>query len=340
MRDLHLVCAALAVAALVGCGGEKSVDPSGDGGMQLDARHDAAATGLSGTLLLNHAALPGDVKGWVYVYTEGPGAGAPPVAFMEVAADGAWSFPDLPPGTYYLLGGADVNRSGTYEHPGDALADQFVIPAPQVAPAAGITLDVVTMWAYVGSVRVAGPSGDENALYILRASVFDPRNANTMTNATVTVSDGTREFPLAFAGSTYEPATTLRASAVDGTYTFTVQHLTAYQTPLDVEIRHQPLLARPAVSSPTADQHFAAVEDVEVAWQPAAGTTDSWVEVWDGTTRVYSAEAVTSPHVIAAATAGFTAGHTYRISVMDLRYGGNSGLVSIEAGATDVTISF
>jgi len=173
--------------------------------------------------------------------------------------------------------------------------------------------------------------------------VLDPRNANAMTDATVVASDGTLEFPLAFSTATYEPASPLNVLAVEGTYTFTVDHPLAYQTPLVVEIPHQPLRARPIIQAPTPDQHFATVQDVQVTWQQAAGTTDSAVEVWDlaGTgTRAYLAEGLLSPHQIPAAAAGFTAGHTYRVSVTDLRYAGTSGLVSVEAGYGDVTISF
>jgi hypothetical protein len=337
------ILATVAAAALVGCGGGGGADVQDAGHHDGAVQHDAAAPGLAGTLLLNHAAIPDGVKGWVYVYDRGPGAGAPPVANMEVAADGTWAFPDLDAGSYYLLGSVDVNRDGDWEAPGTTLADLCVIVGPQAAPAAGVTLDVLTVVAIVGSVREAGPAGDENNLYILRAIVFDPRNANAMTDATVVASDGTLEFPLAFSTVTYEPAATLNVAAVAGTYTFTFSHPLAYQTPLVVEIPHHPLLAKPTIVAPTPDQHFGAVADVEVSWQQAAGATDSAVDVFDlaGTgTRLYTADAITSPYVIPAATAGFTAGHSYRIDITDLRYAGTNGLGSIEAGYANVTISF
>jgi hypothetical protein len=341
MRDLGAGLVAVAVAVLLGCGGGGAAQQ--DAG-QRDGHvpHDAAMPGLSGTLTLNHAAIPDGVKGWVLVYDRAPGVGVAPLADTVVGADGAWSFPDLAAGSYHLLGAVDVNRSGAFEAPGSTLTDLFVIAGPQAAPATGVTLDVLTVIAFVGSVRLAGPVGDENDLYILRASVLDPRNANAMTDATVVASDGTLQFPLVFAGSTYEPAVALNALAIDGTYTFTFSHPLAYQTPLEVAIPHHPLPARPVLAAPTPDQHFGAVQDVEVSWQVAAGTTDSSVEVWDvqAQTRVYVAEAVLSPHLVPAATAGFTAGRTYLISVTDLRYAGTSGRVSVEAGAADVTISF
>jgi hypothetical protein len=343
MVDLRAIGATLAVAALVGCGGSGGADSQDAGQHDAVGQHDAAAVGLSGTLSLNHAALPDGVKGWVFVYDQAPGVGTPPVAYMQVAASGAWSFPDVAAGSYYLLGAVDVNRSGAFEAPGSTLADLFTILGPQVAPASGVALDVLTVIAFVGSVRVAGPVGDENDLYILRATVLDPRNANAMTDATVVASDGALQFPLAFSTVTYEPAAPLDVTAVDGTYTFTFSHPLAYQTPLVVAIPHHPLQARPTLVAPTPDQHFAAVQDLEVSWQPAAGTTDTAVDVFDLAgmgTRVYTAEAITSPHLIPAATAGFTAGHTYRVSITDLRYAGTNGVVSVEAGSTDVTISF
>jgi hypothetical protein len=343
MRDLQTIFAALAVAALVGCGGGGGESDQLDAGQQ-DAvvQHDAAPVGLSGTLTLNHAALPGDAKGWVYVYDQAPGVGTAPVAFMEVSASGTWSFPDVPAGSYYLLGGVDVNRSGEFDEPGSALADPFVIIGPQESPAPGVALDVLTVLAMVGSVRVAGSGGDESPLYVLWATVLDPRNANALTDATVVASDGSAQFPLPFSTGevAYVPAAALTAAAVNGTYTFTVSHPLAYQTPLVVEIPHRPLETRPTIVAPTPGQHFGALQDVPVTWQAAATTSDSMIEVFEGSTRVYKAEAATSPLLVPAASAGFTAGHSYRISVTDVRYGGDTNLISVEAGVTDVSFSF
>jgi hypothetical protein len=343
MRDLHAIFAALAVAALVGCGGGGGGEPH-DGPLTLDIypKRDAAPVGLAGRLTLNHVALPDGVKGWVSVYAQAPGVGSPPVDSTEVAADGAWSFPDLAAGSYYLLGAVDVNRSGGFDAPGSTLTDPFVVLGPQSSPAAGVAIDVLTVRAMVGSARVAGTGGDETRLTVLWASVLDPRNAAALTDAAVVVGDGTNQLPLAFSSTevAYVPATALSAAAVDGTYTFTVSHPLAYQTPLAVAVAHQPLLARPTVLAPTADQHFGAVQDVQVSWQQAAGASDSMVEVYEGTTRVYRAEAVLAPFLIPAASAGFTAGHTYRVTVTDARYGGDTNLISVEAGASDVTISF
>lgn len=342
MCDLKAIFAALVVAALVGCGGNDAIIDGWDAGQLDAAQRDAAAVGLSGTLTLNHDAIPDGVKGWVFVYDQAPGVGTPPVAYMQVAASGAWSFPEVAAGSYYLLGAVDVNRSGEYDTPGSALADPFVVLGPQPAPAAGVAIDVLTVRAMVGSTRFAGTGGDHTRLTLLWASVLDPRNANAMTDATVVASDGTSQFPLAFSSTdvAYVPATALSAAAVDGTYTFTVSHPLAYQTPLAVEVAHQPLLARPTISSPADQHHFGAVQDVQVTWERAATTSDSLVEVYEGTTRVYKAEAITSPFTIPASGAGFTAGHTYRISVIDARYGGDTNLISLEAGVSDITISF
>ncbi len=320
-------------------GGAGGASQGGAGGDSGEGGKGPCA-GLCGTLTFNHMTIPLGVTGWVSAFDTKPGRGVGPIASSEVDPDGSFAFPALTIGQYWLWGVFDINRNGVPESQGGGPLDVVRVVGPLEAPASDVEIATLSVTPWVISELSEAGGGGDTTLLALMAWVYDPENGAPLESATVIASDGTNDTTLGWKPSSSQYAAMPAWVPVHGEYTFTTSDAVAYPTPFEVPVMHQPMTERPTITAPTNNQHFGAVQDIEVSWTDVSGTSWNQIAVYDGGAKLYHEENVANPHTILHSQAGFIAGKTYEIRLHTGRRVEDLAIASYERAADSVDIIF
>jgi|GEM_PF-2089902 len=232
---------------------------------------------ISGKVTVNHGNPEKNKSVFVFLFDKMPAENVQPYAYTTTDSSNDYSFENIPVGKYYVLAIYDIDGDGNPNpNQGDLIGFYPKNPVDLSAGSVtGVDINITTIPVSVASVFMRRQQQSNAYLISLTAKVLNPKDGTPLSDATVSVTDGVSQqpFTLTYNSQTeqyersFNPYGPGAVAAVDGTYTFIVQHTAYGSQPVKVPINHRPLKEALIITQPQNNSTIQAGEDLLVEWK-------------------------------------------------------------------------
>ena len=236
---------------------------------------------IAGKVTVNHGNPEKNKSVFVFLFDRMPAENVQPYAYTTTDTSNDYAFENIPSGKYYVFAIYDINGDGNPQpDQGDPIGYYRNNPVDLSAGSVtGVDINITTIPVSVASVFMRRQQQSNAYLISLTAKVLNPKDGSPLTNATVTATDGVSQqtFTLTYNSQTeqyekqFDPFSQNPVLAIDGTYTFIVQHTAYGSQPVRVPIDHKPFKEPVTITQPKNNSTIQAGKDLVVEWKNPAG---------------------------------------------------------------------
>ncbi len=264
------------------------MDGGGDGGGKDTSYNDNEITdtsiktySISGKVTVNGGDPEKGKQVFVFLFDQVPNENVNPVAYTTTDSNNDYIFEDVPQGSYYVFAIYDIDGNNNPEpDQGDPVGYYNNNPVSITnGSITGVNINITTIQLSVLSVFMQRQQSRNAYLISLTARILDPKSGEPIENATVTAIDNVNPqmiHTLTYNSQTqqyekqFNPYSQNAVIAVDGEYTFTIQHPSYGSQPVKLNLNHKPFKELITIIQPQNNSTIKVGEDLTVEWKNPA----------------------------------------------------------------------